>query len=108
VIPNDDSPRQETDMSTTAIVERTAEASPRPRARVTGVVYLFYFLTAIFGEFFLKGLVLDGDAATTANNILAHESLYRLGLASGVVATACYVAVKALFTLNVGRAQRSK
>jgi len=60
-------------------------------------VYLLYFLMAIFGELFLKGLVVDGDAAATANNILAHQPLFRLGLATGLIATACYVAVTALF-----------
>ena len=30
--------------------ERITEASPRPRARVSGVVYLFYFLTAVSAE----------------------------------------------------------
>src|ERR1700683_3456510 len=68
-----------------------------PRPRITGVVYLFYFLAAILGEFFLKGLVVDGDATATANNILAHEPLFRLGVATGLIATACYVAVTALF-----------
>jgi hypothetical protein len=79
------------------MMERIAEASPHPRARITGVVYLFYFLTAVCGEFFLKGLVVYGDAAATANNILAHQPLFRLGLATGLIATACYVAVTALF-----------
>ena len=79
------------------MMERIAEASPCPSARITGVVYFFYFLTAVSGEFFLKGLVVQGDAAATANNILAHQSLFRLGLATGLVATACYVAVTALF-----------
>src|SRR5580693_514470 len=79
------------------MMERMAEASPRPRARITGVVYLFYFLTAVIGEFFLKGLVVDGDAAATANNLLAHQPLFRLGLATGLIATVCYVAVTALF-----------
>jgi hypothetical protein len=59
-------------------------------------VYLLYFLTAIFGELFLKGLVVDGDAVATANNILAHQPLFRLGLATGLIATGCYVAVTAL------------
>jgi len=83
-------------MSTAVVIERIAETSTRPRARITGVVYLLYFLTAVSGELFLKGLVVDGDAAATANNILAHESLFRLGLATGLIATACYVAVTAL------------
>src|SRR3984885_2020122 len=84
-------------MSTAAMTERIAEGSPRPRPRITGVVYLFYFLAAILGEFFLKGLVVDGDAAATANNILAQQPLFRLGLATGLIATACYIAVTALF-----------
>ena len=92
-----ESPRGETNMSTAVIVERIAEASPGPGARITSVVYLFYFLTAVSGMFFLKGLVVDGDAAATANNILAHQPSFRLGLATGLISTACYVAVTALF-----------
>src|ERR1039458_6359279 len=84
-------------MSTAGMTERIAEASPHPIARITGVVYLLYFLTAVLGEFFLKGLVVDGDAAATATNILAHQPLYRLGLATGLIATAGYIAVTALF-----------
>jgi Domain of unknown function (DUF4386) len=34
-------------------MERIAEASPRPRARITGVVYLLYFLTAVSAEAFV-------------------------------------------------------
>jgi len=84
-------------MSTAQMTKRIAAASPSPSARITGVVYLLYFVMAVLGDFFLKGLVVDGDAAATANNLLAHQSLYRLGLATGLIATACYVAVTALF-----------
>jgi hypothetical protein len=79
------------------MMERIAEASPRRRARITGVIYLLYFLTAVFAEFFMRGLIVSDDAAATANNILAHQALFRLGLATGLIATACYVAVTALF-----------
>jgi hypothetical protein len=34
-------------------VEQFARASPRPRARLTGVIYLLYFLTAVSGEAFV-------------------------------------------------------
>ncbi|MGA2424281.1 MAG: DUF4386 domain-containing protein [Terriglobales bacterium] len=84
-------------MNTPVMMERIAEASPRPRARITGVVYLLFFLTVISAEFFVKGLVVDGDAAATANNILAHESLFRVGFAINLIATALYIAVTALF-----------
>jgi hypothetical protein len=67
------------------------------RVRITSVVYLLYFLTAILAQFFMSGLVVSGDAAATANNILAHQPLFRLGLATGLIATAFYIAVTALF-----------
>ena len=79
------------------MTERIAETLARPRARITGVIYLFYFLTAVFGEFLLKGIFVSGDATATASNILAHQPLFRLGLANGLIATVCYVAVTALF-----------
>jgi hypothetical protein len=67
-------------MSTAVMMGRIAEVSPRPSARITGMVYFLYFLTAVLGEFFLKGVVVNGGGAT-ANNLLAHEPLYRLELA---------------------------
>jgi hypothetical protein len=84
-------------MNTPVMMEPMAETSPRTRARIIGVVYLLYFLTAVLGVFFMRGLVVDGDAAATATNILAHQSLLRLGLATSLIATACYIAVTALF-----------
>jgi hypothetical protein len=32
------------------MIERIAETSPGPRARITGVVYLLYFLTSLWPE----------------------------------------------------------
>jgi hypothetical protein len=37
-------------MRAAVLMKRTAEASPRSRARFTGAVYLAYFLTAIFAD----------------------------------------------------------
>ncbi len=70
------------------VTERIAAASPRSRARITGVVYLLFFVTAILGALFTPA---------TANTILAHESSFRLGFALSLISTACYVAVTALF-----------
>ena len=77
-------------------MERIAEASTSPKARAIGVVYLLYFLTAFFAAFLTKGIVVSGDAAATANNILAHESLYRSGLAVDFSANALYIVLTAL------------
>lgn len=86
------------------VTERIAAASPRTRARITGVVYLLFFLTAIAGEIFLRqagisGIQLSasGTAAATANKILAHEALFQLGFALTLISIACYVALTALF-----------
>jgi MFS family permease len=78
-----------------------AAASPRTRARITGVVYLFFFLTAVLGAFFapeISGLGgVSSDAVATANTILAHEPSFWLGWALGLISTVCYIALIALF-----------
>jgi hypothetical protein len=84
-------------VSTTAITASIAELGPRPPVRITAVAYLLYFLTVMSADFFMKGLIVSGDAAATATNILAHESLFRLGFAINLIATALYIAVTALF-----------
>jgi hypothetical protein len=78
-------------------MEPLREALPHPRARITGAVYLLYFLTAVSGGLFMRGIVVSGDAAATAANLLAHESLFRLGLSTSLIAMAFYVAMTALF-----------
>ena len=58
----------------------TIETSPQVYARLAGVCYLLGSSTSVFGQMIIPGrLVVSGDAATTAANILAHESLYRFG-----------------------------
>ena len=77
---------------------RIAEASPRFKARIAGVLYLVIIVAALFAEVFVRGrLIVSGDAAATATNILAHESIYRLGGAADLIAFACDVAVALIF-----------
>ena len=85
-------------MSTAATMGRIAGASPRLKARIAGALWLIIIVLAAFAEFFVRGKVVgDGDAATTAANILAHERLYRLGAAAALVYLACDVAVAVIF-----------
>jgi Domain of unknown function (DUF4386) len=52
-------------------------------ARVAGALYVLNGLTGFFSLQYVPGkLIVSGNAAATANNILAHEMLFRLGITS--------------------------
>ncbi|MDQ2889732.1 MAG: DUF4386 domain-containing protein [Gemmatimonadota bacterium] len=65
---------------------------------MAGVLYLITIIMGVFAEAFVRGtLIVRDDTAATAANILAHETLYRVGLAADLVMIACYVGVTLLF-----------
>src|ERR1700687_6105343 len=67
--------------------------SPRFKARMAGVFQLLEAVTAAFGEVIVLGkLVVPGNAAATAANILGHERLFWLGFASSLIGVACHIA----------------
>jgi hypothetical protein len=80
------------------MTDRTVEISPRRRARIAGALYLITIIMGVFAEAFVRNaLAAYDDAAATATNILAHEPLYRFGLAADLIMLACYIAVTLLF-----------
>ena len=67
------------------MTNRIAETSPLIYARVAGFLYLLLFPLGIFGILYVpSNLIVPGDAATTANNIMASESLFRLSILSAL------------------------
>ena len=77
------------------------DESQRAAARVAGFVYLFAMATSIFAELYARGpLIVSGDVAETARNIMAHERLFRLSIACHVITFAADVAlITALYVI---------
>jgi hypothetical protein len=69
-----------------------ADAIQSRWARVVGFSYVFALLPAIFAEFYVSGrLFVSDNAIATAQNIIAHERLFRLGIASNLLVFAADV-----------------
>jgi hypothetical protein len=85
-------------MSTGAATDRVREAWPQLYARIAGGLYLIVIVGGIFAEIFVRGrLVVHGDAAATAQNIQAHELLYRSGFVVEVFYCACNIPLAVIF-----------
>jgi Domain of unknown function (DUF4386) len=84
-----------------AVARRTqqmAGASPRLMARIAGALYLINILGGFFAIGYVRAaLVVPGDATTTARNIVAHELLYRLGLAIHIVVLLTNIPLAVIF-----------
>ena len=64
----------------------TIDESQRKAARVAGFTCLFTMAIVVFANFGIhERLMVAGDAAATARNIMAHERLFRIGIACGVI-----------------------
>ncbi|MET0755203.1 MAG: DUF4386 domain-containing protein [Pseudoxanthomonas sp.] len=64
--------------------------SNKRNARIAGFLYLIVVLTGIFSLAYVPSKInVTGDAAPTVGNLIAHESLFRLGIVAGL---ACYTA----------------
>src|SRR5512137_321250 len=80
------------------MMEPMTDASPRFKARMAGVFEVLEGLTSAFGQVFVLGkLIVSGNAAATAANILGHERLFWSGFVSSLVGVACHIAWILLF-----------
>lgn len=75
--------------------------TPNSAARIAGALYLLIIAGGIFAEMAVRGQVMvPGDAAATLQNLLAHESLFRAGIAVHLFYLACTIPVALiLYTL---------
>lgn len=61
-------------------------------ARTAGLLYLIVVVAGIFSLLYIPSqIIVRGDALATANNILASESLFRLGIVIGLIASTTFL-----------------
>jgi hypothetical protein len=79
----------------------TIDDSQRKAAKVVGFTYLLAMVTANFAEIYVPTrLIVSQDAAKTAANIIAHEQLFRLGIAADLITFATdVVLIAALYVV---------
>ena len=66
----------------------------RNPGRIAGLLYVVASVVGIFGLLYVPSkLIVDGNAAETARNIAASETLFRLGIAAHLIGEALFVFV---------------
>jgi hypothetical protein len=69
-------------------------ASIQTYARVAGVLFLLSMVAGFFGELYAPShVIVSGDAAATAKNILANNLLFRAGFAAYLVEAVCDISL---------------
>ena len=73
-------------------------------ARVAGLLYVLMGLPAPFSLIYIpRTLIVPGNATATANNILAHEMLFRVGIVSVLISSVAFILLAmALYRLLSG------
>src|SRR5690349_3943712 len=75
-------------------------AAAQRYARIAGVLFLVSLVAGGFGEAYVPSrVIVSGDAAATARNIMAAQWLFRLGFAGYLVEAVCDVALTAFLYL---------
>ena len=95
-------------MGADEMTNRIAEGSPRLKARMAGACQLLEAITATFGQVIvLNKLVVSGNAAATAANILGHERLFWLGFASSLMGVVFHIVWALLIYVLLKHVNRS-
>src|ERR1700747_2055077 len=83
-------------------------SSTRNPGRFAGLLYVLTSIIGFFAMGYVPGKVMvHGNAAATANNIWAHETLFRLGVAGAIIGQAAFIFVAlALYDLLKGVSRR--
>ena len=68
------------------------ENSLKKTARIAGLLYLILVITGVFSIMYVSSqIIVQGDAVTTAKNILAKEFLFRAGIINDLISNTIFV-----------------
>jgi hypothetical protein len=74
--------------------------SQRTAAKVVGFAYLLTFALVVYVHYGILWRLTTGNAAETARNILAHETLFRIGVAGNIFyCVGVFVLLSALYVV---------
>jgi hypothetical protein len=84
-------------------------SSARNPGRLAGLLYVLISIVGFFAMGYVPNkLIVHGNAAATANNVAAHETLFRLGIAGALIGQAGFIFVAlALYDLLKGVNRRN-
>jgi len=81
-------------------ISQVADQSPRKTARMAGFFYLMFIISFILASYLRSRIIVFGDVATTANNIISSQGVLRLGFMSELFSALFFVlAAWALYVL---------
>jgi len=67
-------------------------------ARIAGLIYLSMIITAPFAMIYVPNkLIVSGNATATANNILAHETMFRLSILGDLIGQVIFICLGVVF-----------
>ena len=75
-------------------VNSSSGISPQKYARTGGIAYLIIIVAGFIGEMFIRNkIIVPGDAAATAGNLVASSLLWRIGIAGDIIMHVCDIIV---------------
>ena len=76
----------------------TTAASLQKTARFAGALYLIWIITGLFAMFYVPSQInMKGDAASTAQNILSNETLFRTSIVNDVLSGILWIIMVLVF-----------